>query len=46
MSSQALAASALAVFTLFMAAALVTAGAPQSAPTPAVATVQVAQANG
>jgi len=46
-SVQALSASALAAFTLFLVAALVTVGPAQNnAPAPAVAAAQTAQANG
>ena len=45
-SSQVLTASALAAFTLFMVAALLTAAPAQNTPAPAVAAVQAAQANG
>lgn len=46
MSTQVLTASALAAFTLFMAAALVTAGSSQTTQPPAVAAAQAVQANG
>ncbi len=46
MSTQVLTASALAAFTLFMAAALVTVAPAQSTSAPAVAAAQTAQANG
>ena len=46
MSTQVVTASALAAFTLFMAAVLLTAGSAPTAPTPAVASVQAAQTNG
>ena len=45
-SVQVLTASALAAFTLFMAAALVTVAPAQTAPSPTVAAAQTAQANG
>jgi len=45
-STQVLTASALAVFTLFMAAALLTVSPAQNTPAPAVAAAQTAQANG
>jgi len=47
MSFQVVTASALAAFTLFMAAALITVGAPQAtASAPAVAAAQAPQSNG
>lgn len=46
MSSQVLTASALAAFTLFMAAALVTVAPSQATQSQSVATVQMAQSNG
>ncbi len=46
MSTQVVTASFLAALTLFMAAALLTAGSAPATSTPAVASVQAAQANG
>ncbi len=45
-STQVLTASALAAFTLFMAAALFTVSPAQNTPAPAVASAQTAQVNG